>query len=177
MTDPGSMAPCPHPIWSIWAWRAWRLPGRWPDGGRRSTVARWTRRRAATAYAPIPDLIWQNHRSLRFRDHIGVSGCLTTATVVLSKTPDRRPESPITGRRQRALLISDRFFQNHWSLADVSPSHWPVADVSPSHWSVADVSPSHWSVADVSQSHWSGTYGWLNSRSIADDNQKWLIGR
>ena len=32
----------------------WRLPGRWPDGGRRSTVARWTRRRAAPAYAPIP---------------------------------------------------------------------------------------------------------------------------
>ena len=21
------------PIWEIWAWRAWRLPGRWPDGG------------------------------------------------------------------------------------------------------------------------------------------------
>ena len=38
------------------AWRAWRLPGRWPDGGRRSTVARWTRRRAAPSYAPIPDL-------------------------------------------------------------------------------------------------------------------------
>ena len=35
---------------------AWRLPGRWPDGGRRNTVARWTRRRAAPAYAPIPDL-------------------------------------------------------------------------------------------------------------------------
>ena len=35
---------------------AWRLPGRWPDGGRRSTVARWTRGRAAPAYAPIPDL-------------------------------------------------------------------------------------------------------------------------
>ena len=38
------------------AWRAWRLPGRWPDGGRGSTVARWTRRRAAPAYALIPDL-------------------------------------------------------------------------------------------------------------------------
>ena len=34
----------------------WRLPGRWPDGGRRSTVAKWTRRRAAPSYAPIPDL-------------------------------------------------------------------------------------------------------------------------
>ena len=34
------------------------LPGRWPDGGRRSTVATWTRRRAAPAYAPhtCPDL-------------------------------------------------------------------------------------------------------------------------
>ena len=38
------------------AWRAWRLPGRWPDGGRRSTVARWTRRHAAPACATIPDL-------------------------------------------------------------------------------------------------------------------------
>ena len=36
--------------------RAWHLPGRWPDGGRRSTVARWTRRCAAPAYAAIPDL-------------------------------------------------------------------------------------------------------------------------
>ena len=38
------------------AWRAWRLPGRWPDGGRRSTVARWTRRRVVPAYAAIPDM-------------------------------------------------------------------------------------------------------------------------
>ena len=44
-----------NPIRGIRAWRAWRLPGRWPDGGRRSTVARWTRRRTAPAYAPIPD--------------------------------------------------------------------------------------------------------------------------
>ena len=36
----------------IQEWRAWRLPGRWPDGGQGSTVARWTRRRAAPAYAP-----------------------------------------------------------------------------------------------------------------------------
>ena len=41
------------------AWRAWRLPGRWPDGGRRSTVAKWTRRRAAPAYAPIADLTFK----------------------------------------------------------------------------------------------------------------------
>ena len=34
---------------SAWGWRL-------PDGGRRSTVARWTRRRAAPAYAPITDL-------------------------------------------------------------------------------------------------------------------------
>ena len=40
------------------AWWARRMTGRWPDGGRRSTVARWMRRRAATAYAPIPDLTW-----------------------------------------------------------------------------------------------------------------------
>ena len=46
-------------IWRMRAWRAWRLPGRWPDGGRRSTVVRWTRRRAVTAYAPIPDLTWR----------------------------------------------------------------------------------------------------------------------
>ena len=32
---------------------AWR----WPDGGRRCAVARWTRRRAAPAYALIPDPI------------------------------------------------------------------------------------------------------------------------
>ena len=37
---------------------AWCLPGRWPDGGRRSTVATWTPRRAAPAYAPIHDLTW-----------------------------------------------------------------------------------------------------------------------
>ena len=43
---------CPKPD------KAWRLPGRWPDVGRRSTVARWTRRRAVPAYAPIPDLTW-----------------------------------------------------------------------------------------------------------------------
>ena len=47
-----------RPIWRIRAWRAWRLPGRWLDGARRSTVARWTRRRAASTYAPIPDLTW-----------------------------------------------------------------------------------------------------------------------
>ena len=34
---------------------AWRLSGRWPDGGR-STVAKWTRRRPAPAYLPTPDL-------------------------------------------------------------------------------------------------------------------------
>ena len=34
----------------------WPLPGRWPDGSRRSTVTRWTRRRVAPAYVPIPDL-------------------------------------------------------------------------------------------------------------------------
>ena len=32
------------------------LPGRWRDGGRRSTVGRWTLRRVAPAYAIIPDL-------------------------------------------------------------------------------------------------------------------------
>ena len=44
------------PIRGIRAWRAWRLPGRLPDGGRRSTVARRARRRAAPAYAPIHNL-------------------------------------------------------------------------------------------------------------------------
>ena len=33
-----------------------RLPGRWPDGGRKSTIARCTRRRADPAYALIPEL-------------------------------------------------------------------------------------------------------------------------
>ena len=33
-----------------------RFPGRWADGGRKSTVARWMRRCAATEYAPIRDL-------------------------------------------------------------------------------------------------------------------------
>ena len=46
-------------IWRIWTWRVWHLPGWWPDGGRTSTVARWMRRRAAPAYAPIPDLSYQ----------------------------------------------------------------------------------------------------------------------
>ena len=47
------------PIWRIWVWRAWRLSGRWPDGGRKSTVAGWTRRRAASAYTPISQLTCQ----------------------------------------------------------------------------------------------------------------------
>ena len=34
---------------------AWR----WPDGGRRSTIARWTRRRAAPACTFIADLTWR----------------------------------------------------------------------------------------------------------------------
>ena len=41
------------PIWRIWAWR---LTGRWPDGGWRKTVTRWKRQCASPAYAPIPDL-------------------------------------------------------------------------------------------------------------------------
>ena len=48
----------------IWAWRVWRLPERWQDGGRRSTVAGWTRRRAAPAYAPIPNLTSPNQRTM-----------------------------------------------------------------------------------------------------------------
>ena len=43
------------PIRALYHLRAWRLSGRWPDGGRRSTVARWTRRRAASASATIRD--------------------------------------------------------------------------------------------------------------------------
>ena len=34
----------------------------WPDGDRRSTVARWSRRRAAPAYGPMPDLTWPTIR-------------------------------------------------------------------------------------------------------------------
>ena len=52
-----------RPIWRIRAWRAWRLPWRWPDGGRGTTVARLTRRRIAPAYVPIPDLIWYSQTS------------------------------------------------------------------------------------------------------------------
>ena len=44
------------PIWGIWAWGVWRLPGRWSDGGRENIAARWTRWRAAPAYVPTPDL-------------------------------------------------------------------------------------------------------------------------
>ena len=36
----------------MYYWRDWRLSGRWSDGGRRCTVARWTRWRAAPVYAP-----------------------------------------------------------------------------------------------------------------------------
>ena len=49
--------------WCVWwsiIWRmeygAWRLPGRWPNGSRTNTVAKWTQRRAAPSCAPIPDL-------------------------------------------------------------------------------------------------------------------------
>ena len=41
-----------RPIWKIRAWRAWCLPGRWPDGGRRSTI----RRHAAPVYGTTSDL-------------------------------------------------------------------------------------------------------------------------
>ena len=44
------------PIWRIRAWRAWHLPGRWPDRGRGNTVARWTPRRASPIYAPLPGM-------------------------------------------------------------------------------------------------------------------------
>ena len=51
-------------IWRIWKWRAWRLPGRCPDGGRKSTVARWTRWRDAPAYTTMPDLtcLWDEYQ-------------------------------------------------------------------------------------------------------------------
>ena len=39
-------------------WRVWRLSGRWPDGGRRNTVARWTQRRVAPAYVSHT---WPDH--------------------------------------------------------------------------------------------------------------------
>ena len=45
------------PIWGIRAWRAWRLPRQWPDGGL-NEYRRKTRRRAVLTYAPIPDLTW-----------------------------------------------------------------------------------------------------------------------
>ena len=69
-----------RPIWKIWAWRTRRLSGRWPDvdlsGGhghdrpmasawamaRRRTERRWTRRRAAPAYVPTPDLTCASDR-------------------------------------------------------------------------------------------------------------------
>ena len=44
------------PISKILAWWAWRLPGRWQDGGRRLVVARWMRRSAPPMYGPTPDL-------------------------------------------------------------------------------------------------------------------------
>ena len=65
-----------RPIRRIWAWRAWRLTGRWSDGGRRSTVPGWTRRRAAPAYARIPDLIYHRPENLRIHtpDSMDISG-------------------------------------------------------------------------------------------------------
>ena len=47
-------------IWRILIWRVPRLPGRWPDGGWRSTVAWWTRWRATPAYAHIPVFTWSH---------------------------------------------------------------------------------------------------------------------
>ena len=43
-------------IWMIWAWRAWSLPGQWPDGRRRSIVVSCTRQNAATTHAAVPHL-------------------------------------------------------------------------------------------------------------------------
>ena len=91
-------------IWRIW--RAWRLPGRWPDGGRSSTVARWTRRRAAPVYAPIPELTWQFFAHL---DFIPVRCCdrlvSVTTTVGQSKTSDYYldPRHRISMKRCRRL--------------------------------------------------------------------------
>ena len=41
--------------------------GEWSNGGRRNSVARWTRRRAAPADAPIPTLTWLKNISIPFR--------------------------------------------------------------------------------------------------------------
>ena len=44
---------CVRSSWEIWALRAWRVLGGWPDGRWRSTVgARWTWRRAAPTRMP-----------------------------------------------------------------------------------------------------------------------------
>ena len=48
-----------------WILPAQRLPGRWSDGGRRCTVARWMRRRGAPTYAPTPDLTCTRAQSSR----------------------------------------------------------------------------------------------------------------
>ena len=75
------------PIWRMRAWRAWRPPGRWPDGGRGSTVARWMRRRAAPAYAPIPDLTWPEVITYSWSDANGrqISTCGSSSAILLHR--------------------------------------------------------------------------------------------
>ena len=86
-----------RPMWGIWAWRAWHLPGRWTDGGRRSTVTRWTRRRAAPSYY----LTWSNlfwNKPFLNEKRVRKTRCspkwifytITTDTCELSGIPDAK---------------------------------------------------------------------------------------
>ena len=80
-----------HEGWEAWGSIQDKMPGRWPDGGRRSTVARWTRRRAAPPYAPIPDLTWPDKK-------------VSTHELRNDKKKIRNPET-YSGRPSAKLLI------------------------------------------------------------------------
>ena len=62
------------PIWGIWAWRAWGLPGRWPDGGRKNTVARRTRR-----LLPHLTCLWGHVKSIVSTEQHSGKNCMNAA--------------------------------------------------------------------------------------------------
>ena len=118
-------------IWGIWTWRAWRLPGRWPDGGG-STVVGWTRRRAAPAYTPVAHATWYfsfseiipfvnqtcliNHKVLRLLlvhwiKIFGTSLNIIRWTFVHAKSPNFRFKT----RTEKMPISGETEWNNSWA--------------------------------------------------------------
>ena len=120
------------PIWRMWASRAWRLPGRWPDGGRRSTVPRWTRRRAAAAYAPILDLTWPESDQPELNIEVWGSSrmidCMIWRAIIRQKCICISGSRPFTlhTRLSRISLIFSYFIYRTYCIFSTEYEHWSI---------------------------------------------------